>query len=401
MATQPIDYDAIAKQHGAVSSGVDYDAIAKQHGAVSSEAAPAGPGAVERFLAPLDPRPLAHALFKPSDDPKEDPRSTFAKNLRDIAANVANGSLDQAHAAVEAFKSGDYTSALGHALYSAPVVGPIANKAAEDFKSGNVAGGLGGVTAIAAPEIVGKVAPLAIDGARAAAPIVADAAKTAAAKIVNSVHPEVAGAAGALAGAGAGYEAFGGHGATAGALIGRTAAKSFLEKLKSSLAPSPEAAPAAAPAPRIIAGETPPPERAAWRQGLVNELNQDAGRAGSLDPVPQRLTLSDLANPAKPAAAARSIANMSDELNASLKETMPEITVKPTKDFVGPARAAKAKQLAEFLHSGGNGIPYDAAVRMNPEQWKMAAEGAGLKTAASADTIKLALSMLNFAQMAK
>lgn len=33
-----IDYDALAKQHGAISSGVDYDALAKQHGAVSAEA---------------------------------------------------------------------------------------------------------------------------------------------------------------------------------------------------------------------------------------------------------------------------------------------------------------------------------------------------------------------------
>lgn len=42
MAAQPIDYEALAKQHGAVSSEkpvIDYAAIAKQHGAVSSDVA--------------------------------------------------------------------------------------------------------------------------------------------------------------------------------------------------------------------------------------------------------------------------------------------------------------------------------------------------------------------------
>jgi len=45
MATQTIDYDALARQHGAISSQpgqVDYDALAKQHGATSSTA-PANP----------------------------------------------------------------------------------------------------------------------------------------------------------------------------------------------------------------------------------------------------------------------------------------------------------------------------------------------------------------------
>lgn len=45
MSTQTVDYDALAKQYGAVSSqpgpqggGIDYDALAKQHGAISSSA---------------------------------------------------------------------------------------------------------------------------------------------------------------------------------------------------------------------------------------------------------------------------------------------------------------------------------------------------------------------------
>lgn len=36
MSTQPIDYDALAQQHGAVAP-VDYDALAKQHGAMTSD----------------------------------------------------------------------------------------------------------------------------------------------------------------------------------------------------------------------------------------------------------------------------------------------------------------------------------------------------------------------------
>lgn len=49
MASQTIDYDALAKQHGAISStpppqasgGIDYDALAKQHGAIASTPPPA------------------------------------------------------------------------------------------------------------------------------------------------------------------------------------------------------------------------------------------------------------------------------------------------------------------------------------------------------------------------
>src|SRR5690349_16823087 len=44
MSTPTIDYDALAKKYGAVSSAapsVDYDALAKQHGAISSTPAPA------------------------------------------------------------------------------------------------------------------------------------------------------------------------------------------------------------------------------------------------------------------------------------------------------------------------------------------------------------------------
>jgi len=42
-ADAQIDYDALAKQHGAIETAapVDYDALAKQHGAVSSEPAQA------------------------------------------------------------------------------------------------------------------------------------------------------------------------------------------------------------------------------------------------------------------------------------------------------------------------------------------------------------------------
>src|SRR4051794_28893145 len=54
MAGQTIDYDALAKQHGAISSGLDYDALAKQHGAVSSTppAAKANTGATDAGFLP-------------------------------------------------------------------------------------------------------------------------------------------------------------------------------------------------------------------------------------------------------------------------------------------------------------------------------------------------------------
>lgn len=75
MSTQPIDYDALAKQHGAVQSAVDYDALATQHGAIASPAPPAGQAAPQESWmdsalkkAPGVARELASGFTKASYD---------------------------------------------------------------------------------------------------------------------------------------------------------------------------------------------------------------------------------------------------------------------------------------------------------------------------------------------
>jgi hypothetical protein len=66
MATQPIDYAALAKQAGAISSTVDYAALAKQAGAISSTAAPST-DAISNQPKFLSPAGLKSAFYKAVD----------------------------------------------------------------------------------------------------------------------------------------------------------------------------------------------------------------------------------------------------------------------------------------------------------------------------------------------
>jgi hypothetical protein len=66
--TQTIDYDALARQNGAISSqppavsfqprGIDYDALAKQHGAISSAPAASAPATPTGTIGPYHPTVL-------------------------------------------------------------------------------------------------------------------------------------------------------------------------------------------------------------------------------------------------------------------------------------------------------------------------------------------------------
>ncbi len=112
-------------------------------------------GAVERFLTPFDPRPMFRALLKPSDDPKEDPRATFGKNVIGLIHDLGMAQVDQGKAAIKSWNEGDHTSAIAHGLSAiTPILGPMSQQAAEKFNEGDVAGGLGTVTAMAAPELI-------------------------------------------------------------------------------------------------------------------------------------------------------------------------------------------------------------------------------------------------------
>jgi hypothetical protein len=110
MATQPIDYTALAKKYGAVSSqpagGVDYNALAKKYGAVSSQ-----PPAQQK---------------KPGffDDPQGylQNRATDLENEAQRQHNLANGPESQGKS---------YISRVGHEMLSAvPATAAFVDKAA-------------------------------------------------------------------------------------------------------------------------------------------------------------------------------------------------------------------------------------------------------------------------------
>src|SRR6185369_6374989 len=116
------------------------------------------PGAISRFLDPLNPMHLVHALFKPSDNPKEDPRATFGKNVIGMVKDLGMAQVDQGKAAIKAWNDGDHTSAIAHGMASlTPIFGPISQQAAEKFNSGDIAGGMGTLTSMAVPEIIEQV----------------------------------------------------------------------------------------------------------------------------------------------------------------------------------------------------------------------------------------------------
>src|SRR5579859_3450315 len=70
--------------------------------------------AVSRFLQPLNPMNVVHAMFKPAEDPKEDPRKTFGRNMIDLVRSA--GPEADVKAAVEAYKNGRYIDAMRHAV---------------------------------------------------------------------------------------------------------------------------------------------------------------------------------------------------------------------------------------------------------------------------------------------
>src|SRR5713226_1122396 len=136
------------------------------------------PGPVARFLDPLNPMHLVHALYKPSDDPNEDSMVTFGKNVTGIVKDLGLAQYGQGKAAIESWKKGNHTDALAQGLAAVtPVFGPMSQQAADKINSGDVAGGLGTLTSMAAPEILAKAGPPIVAGAKAAGGAVARGAR--------------------------------------------------------------------------------------------------------------------------------------------------------------------------------------------------------------------------------
>lgn len=189
MATQPIDYTALAKQYGATSSTpapgkVDYAALAKQYGATSSTPAPdsqtvAGAGSYGVPQLPANPP----ANMQPSilgrdaspgtatqrllgDKPISNTLSVVGSHLKNMVAapyhaftdapqtpvemgvQGAQGpaalglyrmfvkpTIQSGGAAIDAARSGDYTAAANNAMDAVPIAGPWARGVENDAKT--------------------------------------------------------------------------------------------------------------------------------------------------------------------------------------------------------------------------------------------------------------------------
>jgi len=129
--------------------------IQKQHAELSQPKTEEKPGALARFASAFDPRPLIKQIFKPAEDPNEDGFTSLAKNLLGIGKNLANAQGREYTEATKAYKEGRTKDAIAHGIAAlTPVLGPMSQDAADKINSGDVAGGVGVMASMAAPEVV-------------------------------------------------------------------------------------------------------------------------------------------------------------------------------------------------------------------------------------------------------
>lgn len=199
---QDIDYEALARQHGAISSmpapvamgkngEIDYEALAKKHGAISSTSAPQPPAASSNEFDPAKAaaNPIGygyeragHAVVNfgknlistlgsmiPNIAPTPGEFATSA--LTAPAETVSGGleSLQKAKAEGQAAREATTTEGaiqhrIGQAGYTAsgllaPVGGKALEGAGEQFGKGDISGGLGTTTALLAPVAAAHITP--------------------------------------------------------------------------------------------------------------------------------------------------------------------------------------------------------------------------------------------------
>lgn len=281
--------------------------------------------------------------------------------------------LDEAE---ESFKKGDYAEGVRHGLSfllnGLPGVGAALDEAGNKAQSGDYAGAAVDTAALATNLVAARYAPAAatkVAEGIGAAPAAARSAGMGALKI--AAMPETGTAVGAAAGSSVGHPIVGAMVGRAGSayaqrLLGRIQ-HSVGSAIKEAPAMAEEAAPAAE-ASRIVAPEesTSVP-RSAERQAIVNQLNK-----------PQ--TQADLPQPANTVTSPKTA------------EEAPAISAREATN-----RSKLAQDLADFLHSDGQGISHEDALRMGPDQWKLARTAVrqtGKASAPSPATVQLALEHL-------
>jgi hypothetical protein len=255
--TQTVDYDALAKQAGAISSMPDYDTLAKQAGAISStapaSAAPQPPGYFKRLGQSLG-LPTSMDELKAAQPSTAEiiggPAVTAGKMLWNYGKTAVKGVKEGAQ---EAYDAGQNIAAgqpvlpnvakagygLAHAnLQATPVIGPPVETAGQDVSAKNYRGALGGLTGVIAQLALAsdpgqaaiekgaslvKAAPSkVVQAAKATGQVLKDAATPE--NIATAVGSGVGGYAGHLVGEPVGL-------GLAGGALGRVLGKSIAKRL--------------------------------------------------------------------------------------------------------------------------------------------------------------------------
>lgn len=173
MAAAPIDYDALAQQHGGTAA-VDYDALAVQHGGTATQSS-----APEGFWHSLGAQfgITPEAAQAAHDEMVAHPLSSAAKTLLGPVGPLVEGLYNQMkQTGTQAYRvggdlaAGNPAQAGVDAVKGIPIVGPAMDKAADQYADKNYAGEAGtlvGAAAQAAPIVAG-----AVDSAASGRPVI-------------------------------------------------------------------------------------------------------------------------------------------------------------------------------------------------------------------------------------
>lgn len=156
--------------------------------AVSGDASMPRPGAVERFVEPIAQVPGNALSFL----------SQMATDPAGAGQAIIDPSVAQLDQVGPAYQEGRPLAALGHAAGAFPVIGPAIAQGVEQAQGGDVAGGLGTLTATAAPFMAGPLSRATgrtmlkgLKATPAGEPLAAMAERASTARMVDTMAPKV------------------------------------------------------------------------------------------------------------------------------------------------------------------------------------------------------------------
>lgn len=398
MSSSTIDYDALAKQFGAVSStppaspgkaagAIDYDALARQHGAVASTPPERSPvrKTTQAFWEGIGGQALMDLMAGASRTKEGAARTKAAAQGLVEGIRAEPGRVwGELSGAGQAMLKGDLSGTAYRLAGAVPFLGAGAQQVALDFDRGDPAAGVGHTAALVLPFAAGPVARGTVRGAQATGRAAATGA-TAAGGAVRGVAraiPEIAG--GALEGAGLGV--LGGEGgALIGAKIGaarvarRVAVRGAREALKAraaraaeALAAETEAAAATAatppPAPGII-----PPERQLGPGPIVTPPPADTSFVRAV-PAEYPEVIPPGVLRTNPQAADAAIA-LREAMGLGPEEFRPPAAAAP--DFAAITQAGHVDRVARLMRE--NGLTASDAMLLDPPDWINLTRSAGIE----------------------